>query len=112
MKAFRKYTAMLRDRSGRSQCGRLRSIVLASAALATVTYCVLFASSPTEPVPEPFSLDSAASWITTRANQQSTGCFRLDLSISAKVVNAWICVASNGGFEFLANGKSCAQYFL
>jgi Dolichyl-phosphate-mannose-protein mannosyltransferase len=112
MKVLRTSMAKLGRSSGHLHCSRLRSVVLASAALAAVTYCVLVASNPPETVPEPFSLDSAASWITTGTAQQSTACFRLDLSICAKVVNAWISVASNGGFEILANGNTCARYFL
>ncbi len=57
--------------------GPARSVILASAALASVTYCILVASAPPEPVPEPFSMSDATSWITTQATQQSCGCFRL-----------------------------------
>jgi len=91
---------------------RLRSVALASAALAAVTYCILLAVAPPEPVPEPFAFDRSASWISTDATQQATGCFRCDLSIPGKVVNAWITLATNGGFEVVANGKSCARLFL
>ncbi len=91
---------------------RGRSAALASAALAAVAYCVLLASSPPEPVPRPFSFDPSASWISTNATHQSTGCYRLELSIPATVVNAWIVLAAHGGFEVLANGKRCAQMFL
>jgi hypothetical protein len=92
--------------------GPARSVILASAALASVTYCILVASAPPEPFPEPFSMSDATSWITTQATRQSCGCFRLDLSLGAKVVNAWISVASNGGYEILVNGAFCARYSL
>ena len=90
---------------------RSGSIVLASAALAAMSYCILLYLAPPEPVPVPFAFPSGASWITTVESQQSTGCFRLDLSFSSKVVNAWITLATNGGFEFLANGDACSQFF-
>jgi hypothetical protein len=87
------------------------AIVLASAALAAVSYCILLAIASPEPVPVLFAFPSGASWITTRETQQSTGCFRLDFSCSGKVVNAWITLATNGGFEVLANGDACSQFF-
>ena len=95
----------------RRTCRKLRPVALCSAALAAVIYCILLAAAPPEPVPEPFAFADSASWITTTATQQSTGCFRLDLSIPGTVVNAWITLASNGGFEVLANGHSCARIY-
>jgi Dolichyl-phosphate-mannose-protein mannosyltransferase len=91
---------------------RLRSILLLSAAAAAVTYCILQIVAPAEPVPKPFAFDPSASWITTAATNQSCGCFRLDLEIPGKVANAWIAVATNGGFETIVNGNGCAQIFL
>jgi hypothetical protein len=87
----------------------MRSILLASAALASMTYCFLVASAPPEPVPQPFSMSDDASWITTQTTRQSGGCFRLDLTLPAKIVNAWISLASNGGYEIRVNGTLCAQ---
>ena len=46
--------------------------------------------APPEPVPQRFAFPQNASWITTASVQQSTGCFRLDLSIPGTIVNAWI----------------------
>lgn len=92
--------------------GLWRSIVLASAALAAVVYCLLHALAPPEPVPEPFVFPNNASWVTTTATQQSGGCFRLDLYVPSKFVNAWITLATNGGFEVAANGSSCARFLL
>jgi hypothetical protein len=92
--------------------GQVRSIVLASAALAAVVYCILLAVYPREPVPEPFAFPDDATWITTASKQESTGCFRLDLTFPGKVVNAWIALATNGGFDVTANGNGCAQFFL
>jgi hypothetical protein len=89
---------------------RLRPVVLCSAALAAVTYCILLAVAPPEPVPEPFAFDSSASWISTVATQQATGCFRLDLKIPGKVVDAWITLATNGGFDVAVNGTSCGRF--
>src|SRR5260370_23822681 len=88
---------------------RLRPVVLCSAALAAIIYCILLIAAPPEPVPEPFAFDSSASWISTAATQQATGCFRLDLKIPAKVVNAWITLATNGGFDVSVNGASCGR---
>lgn len=88
---------------------RLRPVVLCSAALAAVTYCILSAVAPPEPVPEPFAFDSSASWISTAATQQATGCFRLDLKIPAEVVNAWIALATNGSFDVSVNGTSLGR---
>ncbi|MBV8353415.1 MAG: hypothetical protein JOZ21_14195, partial [Verrucomicrobia bacterium] len=73
---------------------RVRPVLLCSAALAAVTYCILLAAAPPEPVPEPFAFDSSASWITTVSTHQATGCFRLDLKIPAKIVDAWITLAT------------------
>jgi hypothetical protein len=88
---------------------RMRSALLAAATLASTTYCFLVGSAPPETVPQAFSMSDDASWITTQTTQQSCGCFRLDLSLSAKVVNAWISLASNGGYEIRVNGALCAQ---
>ena len=85
-------------RGGWSGFRRLHSVALASAALAAVAYCILLASYPPEPVPQPFAFDPLASWISTTTTHQATGCFRLDLLIPANVVNAWIVVAAHGGF--------------
>jgi hypothetical protein len=89
---------------------RIRPVLLCSAALAAVTYCILLAAAPPEPVPEPFAFDSSASWITTAASHQATGCFRLDLNIPAKIVNAWITLATNGGFDVSVNSISCGRF--
>jgi hypothetical protein len=91
---------------------RLNTVALASAALAAVAYCILLALSPPEPVPQPFPFDPSASWISTKATHQSTGCYRLEVSIPARVTNGWIAVSAHGGFEVLANGKRCAQMFV
>jgi 4-amino-4-deoxy-L-arabinose transferase-like glycosyltransferase len=90
----------------------MRSVVLFSAAVAAATYCLLLAVAPPEPVPEPFAFPASVSWITTSATDQSTGCFRIDLSIPGTVANAWITLASNGGFEVLANGRPCAKDYV
>jgi hypothetical protein len=89
---------------------RLRPVVLCSAALAAVTCCFLLAAGPPEPVPEPFAFDSSASWITTAATHQATGCFRLDLKIPGKIVNAWLTLATNGGFDVSVNAISCGRF--
>jgi hypothetical protein len=102
----------VRPQGSRFSFSRLRCVALASAALTAVAYCILLAASPPEPVPQPFTFDPAASWISTNATNQSTGCYRLDLSIPATVANAWIVVSAHGGFEVLANGKRCAQLVL
>jgi hypothetical protein len=87
-------------------------IILVAAALSAAIYCLLLWLAPPEPVPQPFSFPEDAHWITTPvANQQSTGCFRLDLSVPGKVVNAWISLATDGGFEVLANGRSCSAFY-
>jgi hypothetical protein len=91
---------------------RLRSVLLASAALAAVIYCILWVVAPPEPVPKPFFFDPSASWITTTATNQSCGCFRLDLEIPGKIVNAWVAIATNGGFETIVNGSGYARFFL
>jgi Dolichyl-phosphate-mannose-protein mannosyltransferase len=95
-----------------AKSNRLRSILLASAALAGVTYCVLWIVAPPKPVPKPFTFDPSASWITTTATDQSCGCFRLDLEIPGKIANAWVAVATNGGFETIVNGSGYARFFL
>jgi hypothetical protein len=92
-------------------CIRLRPVALCSAAVAALIYCLLLAAAPPEPVPKPFAFGKSASWITTQSAQQVGGCFRLDLSIPGTVVNAWIALAANGGFEVLTNGQSCARNY-
>ena len=89
-------------------CSHLRPVALCSIAVAGAVYCLLLAIAPPETVPAPFAFADSASWITTKATQQASGCFRLDLSIPVTVVNAWVTLASNGGFEVLVNGQSCA----
>jgi hypothetical protein len=98
----------LASASGRA-CTHLRPALLCSAAVAAAIYCLLLAAAPPAQVPEPFAFANSASWITTTATQQAGACFRLDLSISATVVNAWVTLASNGGFEVVANGQRCAR---
>ena len=92
--------------------GSLRSVLLASAALAAVVYCILRIIAPPEPVPKPFYFGSSAKWITTNATTQACGSFRLDLYVPGKIVNAWIALAANGGFEVIANGDVCSRFFL
>jgi hypothetical protein len=83
-----------------------------SLALAAVLYCVLRIVAPPEPVPKPFAFDQAARWITTDANDQACGCFRLDLNLPSHVRNAWVAIASDGGYELMINGDSCARFVL
>jgi hypothetical protein len=85
---------------------------LTAGAVASVLFCVLWIVAPPESVPKPFSFDPAASWITKNGSQQSMACFRLDLEIPSKIENAWIAVASNGGYEVLINGKQSAHLYL
>jgi hypothetical protein len=63
-------------------------------------------------VPKPFSFDPAASWITTLPNNQSCGCFRLDIDIPSKIANGWLAIATNGGFEVLVNGNESVRFSL
>src|SRR5258708_19953925 len=90
-------------RGGCSSFRRLHSVALASAALAAVAYCILLASYPPEPVPQPFAFDPLASWISTTTTHQATGCFRLHLLIPANVVNPSIPLAPHRRFEFLSH---------
>ncbi len=90
----------------------LGAITLAAAALSAALYCLLVWLLPPEPVPAPFNFPSDATWITTSSDEQSTGSFRLDFSFSANIVNAWVVLAANGGYEMLVNGQSCAEFFL
>ena len=80
--------------------------------MAAASYCLLSGLLPPEPVPAPFNFPSDAFWITTSSREQSTGSFRFDFSFSANVVNAWVALATNGGYELLVNGQSCSQFFL
>jgi hypothetical protein len=91
---------------------RWRSVFLFSAALAAIAYCLLNAIAPPEPVPQAFSFDTAASWISTNVTTQSCGCFRFDLQVPGKIKNAWIALATNGGYEVVVNGKEKAVLFL
>jgi hypothetical protein len=91
---------------------RFRSVLLTAAAVASTLYCILRITAPPELVPKLFTFDPAASWITTNNNHQSMGCFRLDLEIPSKIKNAWIAIASNGGYEVLTNGNETAHLFL
>lgn len=91
---------------------RLRICLLVSAAIAGSIYCLLLALAPPEPVPQPFSFDPSASWITSQATQQATACFRVDVTARANIVNAWITIATNGGYEVIVNGNTCARFFL
>jgi hypothetical protein len=86
--------------------------IAASLALAGVIYCLLHIVAPPEPVPKPFLFDKAAHWITTGANDQACGCFRLDLYLPANVAKGWVALASNGGHELMINGDSTARFVL
>ena len=89
-----------------------RPVAFCSAGVAAVGYCLLMAVAPPEPVPQRFAFPKNASWITTASVQQSTGCFRLDLSIPGTIVNAWITLASNGGFEVLTEGHAFVRDYV
>jgi Dolichyl-phosphate-mannose-protein mannosyltransferase len=90
---------------------RVRCVLLFSAAVGAVAYCVLCAVAPSQPVPQLFYFDRASSWISTNSRFQSSGCFRLDLEIPGKIKNAWLALATNGGFETIVNGKHKALFF-
>ena len=87
----------------------LRPVFILAGALCGSLYLILLALAPPEFVPQHFKFANSAAWITTNDRQQATGCFRLDLWVPGTVVNAWVALASNGGFEVLANGESCAR---
>jgi len=91
---------------------RLRSVLLFSAAIAAATYCLLYAIAPSQPVPERFTFDPAATWIATNSTTQSSGCFRFDVEVPSKIKNAWIALATNGGYEVIVNGKDKSLFFL
>src|SRR5258708_19529642 len=91
---------------------RLRSVLLFSAAIAAAAYCLLYAIAPSQPVPQRFTFDPAAAWITANTTAQSSGCFRFDVEIPGKIKNAWMALATNGGYEVIVNGKDKALFFL
>ncbi|MFY9988036.1 MAG: glycosyltransferase family 39 protein [Chthoniobacterales bacterium] len=101
-----------RSRSAWKRTKRLRSIIVTAVAVASVLFCVLWIVAPPESVPKPFAFDPAASWITKNGSQQSMACFRLDLDIPSKIENAWLAIASNGGYEVLTNGVQSAHLYL
>jgi hypothetical protein len=101
-----------RGRSMWNRARQLRSVIVTAGAVASVLFSILWMVAPPESVPKSFSFDPAASWITKNGSQQSMACFRLDLEISSKIENAWIAVASNGGYEVLANGDQAAHLYL
>jgi Dolichyl-phosphate-mannose-protein mannosyltransferase len=90
----------------------LRSVICGGAAVAAIVFCVLRIVAPPELVPELFSFDPAATWITKPDSRQSMACFRLDLDIPGKIANAWMAIASNGGYEVLSNGNQTAHFYL
>jgi hypothetical protein len=91
---------------------RIRSAFLAAAALSATLYCLCWTwFKPEQPLSR-VHFHPAAHWISTQCNEQATGCFRLDLDLPGTVVNAYITIASNGGFEVTANGVVCSQSFL
>jgi hypothetical protein len=90
----------------------LRSVLCAAAGLAAIVFCFLRMVAPPELVPQLFSFDPAATWITKAESHQSMACFRLDLQIPSKIANAWIAIATNGGYEVLTNGNQTAHFFL
>lgn len=91
---------------------RLRSVLLFSAAIAAAAYCLLYAIAPSQPVPQRFTFDPAAAWITANTTAQSSGCFRFDVEIPGKIKNAWMALATNGGYEVVVDGKDKALFFL
>ena len=90
----------------------LRSVICSGAAVAAIVFCVLRIVAPPELVPELFSFDPAATWVTKQDSHQAMACFRLDLEIPGKIANAWIAIATNGGSEVLTNGNQTAHFFL
>src|SRR5258707_3294142 len=91
---------------------RLRSVLLFSAAIAAAAYCLLYAIAPSQPLPQRVTFDPAAAWITANTTAQSSGCFRFDVEIPGKIKNAWMALATNGGYEVIVNGKDKALFFL
>ena len=90
----------------------LRSAVLAGAAVAASMFCLLAFLGPREIVPTRFKFDRDAAWITTSAQHEATGCFRLDIDIPSKIAHAWLALAVNGGFELTANGSGSVRNFV
>ena len=94
----------LKDRGAPRNLVLLRQILIFAVALASGTYCLLVASWPPDIVPRPTTFDPGASWITTQAADQATGCFRFDFDLAANVRHAYVQIACNGGFEVITNG--------
>ncbi len=90
----------------------LRAVAFCSAAVAGAFYCLLMAFAPPEPVPSRFEFPANASWIAATPSPQTTGCFRQDLSIPGQIANAWVTVASSGGFEVIVNGRPIARDYI
>lgn len=90
----------------------IRIAVLSASALAATLYCLFWAWFKPEQTLNRFHFSPDAHWITTQCNRQATGCFRLDLNLPGTVVNAYITIAANGGFEVITNGTVCGQFFL
>jgi hypothetical protein len=102
----------MNDRGASRNLVLLRQILVLAMALATGAYCLLVAIWPPDIVPRPTTFDPRASWVTTQATDEATGCFRFDLDLAANVRHAYVQIACNGGFEVVTNGHSTARYLL
>src|SRR5258708_12090624 len=69
---------------------RLRSVLLFSAAIAAAAYCLLYAIAPSQPVPQRFTFDPAAAWITANTTPQSSPSFTFHFHIPCKITTASI----------------------
>lgn len=89
----------------RSNLLRLRFASLCALAFAAAIWALSLALNPTEPIGREFQFPSDARWIRVRDDTQRTGCFQNKFFLPGEVRHAWLCIASEGGFEVIINGN-------
>lgn len=84
---------------------RLRFALVCAFALGGLAWLIGTALAPSEPRGRVFEFPPDAKWIRVQDETQRTGCFQKEFFLDAEVQHAWVCIASEGGFEILINGN-------
>ena len=89
----------------RSITPRLCFALVCALAVGTFAWTLTSALFSTEPTGREFVFPPGAKWIRVKDDTQRTGCFQQKFDLAGEVKHAWVCIASEGGFEVIINGN-------
>ncbi len=84
---------------------RFRFALICALAVGALVWAVTSALNPSEPIGREFEFPPDARWIRVQDDTQRTGCFQREFFLASEVRHAWVCIASEGGFELVINGN-------